>query len=182
MYDKKEMFQATCSNCGQKCEVPFRPTGGKPVLCNNCFGQQKDKYQSRSDGRNQGRSGDRSFSRSGDRRMHTAVCDNCGQKAEVPFKPTGGKPIFCSDCFKKDDRQGDRRGGSRHSGRDRDSGGSNKLSEQMEALSNKLDKVISLLENGATKKKTEPKKAELKEKTAKKVARKKVKKVVGKKK
>lgn len=36
------MHKATCSNCGQTCEVPFRPTGDKPVYCNNCFGKMRD--------------------------------------------------------------------------------------------------------------------------------------------
>ena len=31
------MFQATCSNCGNSCEVPFRPNGEKPVFCSPCF-------------------------------------------------------------------------------------------------------------------------------------------------
>lgn len=34
------MFRATCSECGNSCEVPFRPTGDKPVYCNNCFGKK----------------------------------------------------------------------------------------------------------------------------------------------
>ena len=32
-----ERFKATCSKCGDTCEVPFRPTSGKPVFCRNCF-------------------------------------------------------------------------------------------------------------------------------------------------
>ena len=35
--DRQEMFSATCANCGKQCEVPFRPTGNKPVLCRDCF-------------------------------------------------------------------------------------------------------------------------------------------------
>jgi CxxC-x17-CxxC domain-containing protein len=31
------MFSATCASCHKPCEVPFRPTSGKPVYCNNCF-------------------------------------------------------------------------------------------------------------------------------------------------
>lgn len=34
------MYPATCSQCGQSCEVPFRPTGDRPVFCNNCFKKQ----------------------------------------------------------------------------------------------------------------------------------------------
>jgi len=38
----------------------------------------------------------------GDRKMHKATCSECGQECEVPFKPTSDKPIYCSDCFKKE--------------------------------------------------------------------------------
>lgn len=31
--------------------------------------------------------------------MHKAICSDCGNSCEVPFRPTGDKPIFCSDCF-----------------------------------------------------------------------------------
>ena len=33
-----QKFDATCSNCGKKCQVPFRPDGAKPVYCKDCFG------------------------------------------------------------------------------------------------------------------------------------------------
>lgn len=32
--------------------------------------------------------------------MHPATCSKCGKSCMVPFKPTGNRPIFCSDCFK----------------------------------------------------------------------------------
>lgn len=35
--DDREMFDATCGECGAGCQVPFRPNGRKPVLCTNCF-------------------------------------------------------------------------------------------------------------------------------------------------
>lgn len=35
------MHHATCSECGNDCQVPFRPTGSKPVYCNDCFGSKK---------------------------------------------------------------------------------------------------------------------------------------------
>lgn len=35
--EDREMFSATCSDCGKDCQVPFRPTNGKPVLCSDCF-------------------------------------------------------------------------------------------------------------------------------------------------
>ena len=36
------MHQAICNQCGKPCEVPFRPTTGKPVYCNSCFGGKKE--------------------------------------------------------------------------------------------------------------------------------------------
>lgn len=33
----REMFQATCSQCGGVAEVPFNPRGDKPVYCRDCF-------------------------------------------------------------------------------------------------------------------------------------------------
>lgn len=37
----REMFEATCSNCGKPAMVPFRPTSGKPVFCDDCFSQRR---------------------------------------------------------------------------------------------------------------------------------------------
>ncbi len=31
--------------------------------------------------------------------MHQAVCASCGKTCEIPFKPTGDKPVYCRDCF-----------------------------------------------------------------------------------
>jgi CxxC-x17-CxxC domain-containing protein len=57
--------------------------------------------------------------------MHQAICDDCGNECEVPFRPSGDKPVFCNNCFKRDGDSGNVRGGrdfSRPSyGRDRDS-------------------------------------------------------------
>ena len=40
--------------------------------------------------------------------MHDAVCDKCGDNCKVPFKPTGSKPIYCSNCFDKQDSRDSR--------------------------------------------------------------------------
>ena len=29
----REMHKTVCSDCGQECEVPFKPTEGRPVYC-----------------------------------------------------------------------------------------------------------------------------------------------------
>ena len=43
-------------------------------------------------------SGGGGYSR-GPREMFTATCSSCGKEASVPFRPTSGKPVYCSDCF-----------------------------------------------------------------------------------
>ena len=38
---EREMFTATCSECGKECQVPFKPTEGKPVYCSECFAAKR---------------------------------------------------------------------------------------------------------------------------------------------
>jgi len=45
--------------------------------------------------------GPRRFNNSGPREMHKAVCSECKQECEVPFKPSGDRPVLCLTCFKK---------------------------------------------------------------------------------
>jgi CxxC-x17-CxxC domain-containing protein len=45
-----QLFPAVCSECGMNCEVPFRPTGDKPVYCLKCFNNQS--HQSHAPSRN----------------------------------------------------------------------------------------------------------------------------------
>jgi CxxC-x17-CxxC domain-containing protein len=33
----REMHKATCADCNQETEVPFKPTEGRPVYCRECF-------------------------------------------------------------------------------------------------------------------------------------------------
>ena len=40
-FGPREMHKATCSECGNECEVPFKPTEGKPVYCKDCFAKRK---------------------------------------------------------------------------------------------------------------------------------------------
>ena len=35
-----------------------------------------------------------------DLKMNTVKCANCGNDAQVPFEPKGGRPVYCNDCFK----------------------------------------------------------------------------------
>lgn len=53
----REMFKATCADCGNACEIPFKPSTGRPVYCRDCF-----KKHSPDEGR--GRDTDRDRNRS----------------------------------------------------------------------------------------------------------------------
>jgi CxxC-x17-CxxC domain-containing protein len=46
-----------------------------------------------------GSGGSRGGFSSGPREMFTATCSSCGGEAQVPFRPSGAKPVYCSDCF-----------------------------------------------------------------------------------
>jgi CxxC-x17-CxxC domain-containing protein len=36
-FGPRPMYKATCSDCGAECEVPFKPTPGRPVYCRSCW-------------------------------------------------------------------------------------------------------------------------------------------------
>ena len=38
--------------------------------------------------------------------MHRATCAACNQACQVPFKPNGSRPIYCSNCFGRDEDRG----------------------------------------------------------------------------
>ena len=38
---------------------------------------------------------------SGPRQMYKAVCSDCGEECEVPFKPIEGRPVYCRECYAK---------------------------------------------------------------------------------
>ncbi|NYZ79513.1 DNA-directed RNA polymerase [Candidatus Micrarchaeota archaeon] len=40
----REMHKAVCSECGAECEVPFKPTEGRPVYCRECWQKHKPSY------------------------------------------------------------------------------------------------------------------------------------------
>jgi CxxC-x17-CxxC domain-containing protein len=33
------------------------------------------------------------------RALHDVICSNCGKLTQVPFVPTGSRPVYCQDCF-----------------------------------------------------------------------------------
>ena len=36
-FEDRQMHKVVCDSCGKDCMVPFKPTAGKPVFCNDCF-------------------------------------------------------------------------------------------------------------------------------------------------
>ena len=42
-FGPREMHKATCSDCKNECEVPFKPSEGKPVYCKTCYFKRKDE-------------------------------------------------------------------------------------------------------------------------------------------
>ena len=39
----REMHKAKCADCGQECEVPFKPAGDRPVYCRDCYRKHAPK-------------------------------------------------------------------------------------------------------------------------------------------
>jgi len=33
------------------------------------------------------------------RKMYDVVCSECGANAQVPFQPSGDRPVLCKDCY-----------------------------------------------------------------------------------
>ncbi|MCX6712509.1 MAG: hypothetical protein NT041_02385 [Candidatus Vogelbacteria bacterium] len=92
--------------------------------------------------------------------MHQAICSTCGKSCEVPFRPTGDKPIYCNDCFSANrgsDRGGDR-GGDRFPRKEFGSrppmqsfsanrgGGNDEVKKQLEFLGLKIDRLTKVVE------------------------------------
>jgi len=69
------------------------------------------------------------------REMYSGICDKCGKDCEVTFKPTQGKPLYCSDCFKEKSREA----GSR-------SGFGKPSNETFDQINKKLDRILNILE------------------------------------
>ncbi len=97
------------------------------------------------------------------RTMHRATCAECGNSCEVPFKPTGEKPVYCSTCFgSRQDSPMEHRSERRSSERfDRPTPAAkpehnHRLEEKLEAISVKLDKLMNLLASKTAEPKNVP--------------------------
>lgn len=84
----------TCRDCGKTFvftagEQEFYAEKGfanKPTRCPECR-----KAMKASRGNDGGRNSERT--------MYSATCAECGAETQVPFKPRGDRPVYCSKCF-----------------------------------------------------------------------------------
>ncbi|CAN5576651.1 zinc-ribbon domain containing protein [soil metagenome] len=107
----------SCADCGEaftftSADQEFYAEKGfssPPKRCRNCRQTRKQQRNaSGSDWSSSGASGGYGGGGGGggggyDRRpreMFDAVCANCGQATQVPFQPTGARPVYCNDCFR----------------------------------------------------------------------------------
>ncbi len=40
----RTMYETTCSGCGVTTQVPFQPSGDRPVYCRDCYAQKRNRY------------------------------------------------------------------------------------------------------------------------------------------
>jgi CxxC-x17-CxxC domain-containing protein len=93
----------------------------------------------------------RGFDR-GSRQMYKSVCGDCGKECEVPFRPTGDRPVYCAECWAKNrpPRTEDRR--RREYPREDRQRGPSPASEDVDLqILAELKRIRELLEKGANK-------------------------------
>lgn len=83
---------------------------------------------------------------SGPKQLFDATCTECNRDCQVPFRPYSGNPVFCSNCFKKQEGGRGAAGPRKSFGSDAGAGGGI-TKAQFDVLSMKLDKILSLLRN-----------------------------------
>ncbi len=122
--------------------------------------------------------GDRDGGRGGDRPMHKATCSQCNASCELPFRPKGDRPVYCSNCFGKQgdgDGRSNKFGGERNERHGRPSADffekkeketkdSREVMDQLKMLNAKMDTLIRTLAPSAPVEKI--KKQEVKEEVA----------------
>jgi len=93
-----------CSDCSKTFtfsaeeQEQFQSRGytNEPKRCPECRQARKSERN-----RNSGSSYGNSSYGAPRRQLFPAVCADCGKSTEVPFEPSQGRPVYCSDCFRK---------------------------------------------------------------------------------
>ena len=71
--------------------------------------------------------------------MTKVICSACGDECEVPFKPKSDKPLFCSDCFEKNEK------GSSSMGRSNKNSDNGPSERDIDIINEKLNKIMKAL-------------------------------------
>lgn len=66
-------------------------------------GSNRNNNSNRSGGdhRRGGSSGGGGYYERPPRVMHDVTCSDCGKKTQVPFEPTQGRLVYCTECLPK---------------------------------------------------------------------------------
>jgi len=75
---------------------------------------------------------------------HKTVCSKCGQQCEVPFIPSGNRPVFCRECFQANRVSNPMRSENNFSANRPAT--QSQYKEQFDSLGKKLDKILELLQ------------------------------------
>lgn len=86
--------------------------------------------------------GPRSFAGKPQNELSDAVCEKCGRDCKVPFRPQNGKPVYCSDCFSKNDSPRNRT----HSFEAESPTPAGVTAEDIRLINKKLDQIMRALE------------------------------------
>ncbi|SRR5579885_606214 len=71
----------------------------EPKRCGPCRAAKKQRNEGRGGGGGGERRSYGGGGGGGPREMHSVKCSECGGQAQVPFKPRGDRPVYCSSCF-----------------------------------------------------------------------------------
>lgn len=141
---RQQMHDAICSKCSKRCQVPFRPTGERPIFCSDCFEKERDPMPQRNEGRDSDRRGRGGFHFE-ERRMYSVICANCGKKCQVPFMPTENKPTYCKECFDNSVATIERKNTDSYNNAGNNTRHADAYQVYFEALNTKLDKILNIL-------------------------------------
>jgi len=71
----------------------------EPKRCTTC---RASRRATRESGGAADIGGPRGYERAtGEREYFAVLCSECGNQAQVPFRPRMDRPVYCSDCFRK---------------------------------------------------------------------------------
>ncbi|MGE5372782.1 MAG: zinc-ribbon domain containing protein [Solirubrobacterales bacterium] len=99
MYNDKVL---NCKDCGRDFEFTAseqafyaeKGFANEPGRCPECRAARKgDNRGNRGGGFRQ------------ERQMFPVICASCGVETQVPFQPSGDRPVYCRDCFRPQPRR-----------------------------------------------------------------------------